>query len=204
MDAYGGRDIMFMELTFRGESIEFNAFTSGEIVVTYPEALFEEVVAPEVLNANRIHITVGENVDVDTMIEILTDYGFQREDFVYEPGQFSIRGGIIDIFSYGNEWPYRIELFDEEIESIRTFNPTSQLSLKNIERVSIIPNINSGFKQEEKVPFFSVFSKNTIVWIRDLDIILDKLQQCFEKVEDFAKTLNSNTEEELRKVYPKE
>ncbi|CAG0906144.1 unnamed protein product, partial [Cyprideis torosa] len=171
----------------------------GQILVTYPEAIFEKVVDPKLLDANKILIAKGENLDLDTIIEVLVEYGFERVDFVYEPGQFSIRGGIVDIFSYGNEWPYRIELFDEEIESIRTFNPTTQLSLKNIERVSIIPNINSGFKQEEKVPLFNVFSKDTIVWIRDFDIVLDKLQQCFEKTESFAKTLNSNSEEELRK-----
>lgn len=173
----------------------------GQILVTYPEAIFEKVVDPKLLDANKILITKGENLDVDTIIEVLVEYGFDRVDFVYEPGQFSIRGGIVDIFSYGNEWPYRIELFDEEIESIRTFNPTTQLSLKNIERVSIIPNINSGFKQEEKVPFFSVLSKDTVVWVRDFDIVLDKLQECFEKSEAFAKTLNINSDEELKKVF---
>lgn len=192
-----------MNVLERTESINrINQYQGeGQIVVTYPEAIFEKVVDPKLLDANKILIAKGENLDVDTIIEVLVEYGFERVDFVYEPGQFSIRGGIVDIFSYGNEWPYRIELFDEEIESIRTFNPTTQLSLKNIERVSIIPNINSGFKQNQKVPFFSVFSKNTVVWVRDFDIVLDKLQQCFEKSEDFAKTLNSNSEEELRKVF---
>ncbi|MEO0878024.1 MAG: transcription-repair coupling factor, partial [Bacteroidota bacterium] len=108
----------------------------GEIVVTYPEALFEKVVSPQVLNENRINIQVGETVDVGTIIELLTEYGFSREDFVYEPGQFSIRGGIIDIFSYGNEYPYRVELFDEEVETIRTFNPLDQLSVRTIRQVS--------------------------------------------------------------------
>ena len=192
-----------MNVLERTESINRISHQNGKgsIVVTYPEAIFEKVVDPKLLDANKILIAKGEDLDVDTIIEVLVEYGFDRVDFVYEPGQFSIRGGIVDIFSYGNEWPYRIELFDEEIESIRTFNPTTQLSLKNIERVSIIPNINSGFKQEQKVPFFSVFNENTIVWIRDFDIVLDKLQQCFEKVEDFAKSINSGTEEELKKVF---
>lgn len=192
-----------MNVLERTESINrINQYDGeGQIVVTYPEAIFEKVVDPKLLDANKIIIAKGENLDVDTIIEVLVEYGFDRVDFVYEPGQFSIRGGIVDIFSYGNEWPYRIELFDEEIESIRTFNPTTQLSLKNIERVSIIPNINSGFKQEEKVPFFSVFGKNTVVWVRDFDIVLDKLQQCFEKTEEFAQSLNANSEEELKKVF---
>ena len=90
----------------------------GEILVTYPEALFEKVVAPEVLNKEKIDINKDESIDVDFIIEVLVNYGFDRVDFVYEPGQFSIRGGIIDIFSYGNEYPYRIELFDEDVESL--------------------------------------------------------------------------------------
>ena len=77
----------------------------GEIIVTYPEALFEKVVAPRVLEQSRIEVSINEKVGVDDLVEILTEYGFNREDFVYEPGQFSIRGGIIDIFSYGNEYP---------------------------------------------------------------------------------------------------
>jgi len=173
----------------------------GQILVTYPESIFEKVVDPILLHENQISINKGEDLDVDTIIEVLVEYGFERVDFVYEPGQFAIRGGIVDIFSYGNEWPYRIELFDEEIESIRTFNPANQLSLKNIERVNIIPNINSGFKQEEKVPLFSVFSNKTVVWIRDVDLVLDRLQQCVEKTEEFAKTINISTEADIKKVF---
>ena len=124
-----------------------------QVIVTYPEAIFEKVVDPQYLEANKITLEKEETLDVDTIIEVLVEYGFERVDFVYEPGQFSIRGGIVDIFSFGNEWPYRVELFDDEIESIRTFNPANQLSVKNIQRVNIIPNINSSFKQQEKVPF---------------------------------------------------
>ena len=89
----------------------------GEVIVTYPEALFEKVVAPKVLAEKRLEIKVNESVDVDFLIELLIEYGFSREDFVYEPGQFSVRGGIVDIFSYGNDYPYRVDLFDDEVES---------------------------------------------------------------------------------------
>ena len=139
------------------------------------------------------------------MIEILVDYGFVRTDFVYEPGQFSIRGGIIDIFSYGNEWPYRIELFDDEVESIRTFNPTNQLSVQNIATVSIIPNINVKFKQNQKVPLFDVLDANSVVWVKDFDVLLDKLQICFDKCEEFAKVLKLekivNSNKRLKKEH---
>ncbi len=171
------------------------------IVVSYPEALFEKVVNPAILEANKIVITKDEKLDVDTMIEILVDYGFIRTDFVYEPGQFSIRGGIIDIFSYGNEWPYRIELFDDEVESIRTFNPINQLSVQNIATVSIIPNINVKFKQNQKVPLFDVLDANSVVWVKDFDVLLDKLQICFDKCEEFAKVLKTREDSELKQAF---
>ena len=171
------------------------------IVVSYPEALFEKVVDPAILEANKIVITKDEKLDVDTMIEILVDYGFIRTDFVYEPGQFSIRGGIIDIFSYGNEWPYRIELFDDEVESIRTFNPINQLSVQNIATVSIIPNINVKFKQNQKVPLFDVLDDNSVVWVKDFDVLLDKLQICFDKCEEFAKVLKTREDSELKQAF---
>ena len=171
------------------------------IVVSYPEALFEKVVDPAILEANKIIITKDEKLDVDTMIEILVDYGFIRTDFVYEPGQFSIRGGIIDIFSYGNEWPYRIELFDDEVESIRTFNPINQLSVQNIATVSIIPNINVKFKQNQKVPLFDVLDANSVVWVKDFDVLLDKLQICFDKCEEFAKVLKTREDSELKQAF---
>jgi len=178
-----------------------NSPASGEIIITYPEALFEKVVAPEVLNQQRIDISKGEELDVDFLIEVLVEYGFAREDFVYEPGQFSIRGGIVDIFSFGNEYPYRVELFDEEVESIRTFNPTTQLSVQNIGRVSIIPNINTRFSQEQKVSMLRILPENAVVWVKDFQVLLDKLAQCFEKAEEFAKTLRLIPEEGLMEIF---
>lgn len=151
------------------------------IVVTYPEALFEKVVAPINLREAAIEIKVGEELDVPFLNEVLVEYGFKKVDFVYEPGQFSIRGGIIDIYSYGNEHPYRIELFDVEVESIRTFDPTSQLSTRNIAFVTIVPNVNTEFKAEEKVALLEVLPPETIIWLSDATMLLDKLQLCFEK-----------------------
>ncbi|MFT7603071.1 MAG: transcription-repair coupling factor (superfamily II helicase) [Saprospiraceae bacterium] len=173
------------------------ASSGGEILVTYPEALFEKVVSPDELNKTRINIIKNENVDVDFLVEMLVEYGFSRVDFVFEPGQFSIRGGIVDIFSYGNEWPYRIELFDEEVESIRTFDPNTQLSIRNIAKVSIVPNINTRFTQEQKVSIFKVLPEDTVIWVNDFQILLDKLQLCFERVEEFANKVNVEGEDEL-------
>ena len=161
---------------------------NGRIIVTYPEALFEKVVSPHVLSKHKIVLEIKESLDVDTTIELLVGYGFSRVDFVYEPGQFSIRGGIVDIFSYGSEWPYRIELFDDEIESIRSFDPTTQLSIRSIKKVSIIPNVNSQFSQEEKVSILNILPEGSLVWIKDYDFFLDQIQKCFERAQEFAKT----------------
>jgi len=152
-----------------------------QIIVTYPEALFEKVVAPKNLKQSVIDVAVGAEIDVEFMMEILVEYGFSRVDFVYEPGQFSVRGGIIDIYSYGNEHPYRVELFDEEVESIRTFDPTSQLSTRKIAFVKIVPNVNTQFEAEQKVSLLEVLPQKTAVWVANMQMLLDKLQICFEK-----------------------
>ncbi|MBL7723164.1 MAG: transcription-repair coupling factor, partial [Chitinophagaceae bacterium] len=98
-----------------------------KVLVTYPEALFEKVVLPSTLSSNIIHIKSGDNLKIEELLLKLADYGFERTDFVYEPGQFAIRGGILDIYSFGNEKPYRIELFGNEVDSIRIVDPETQL-----------------------------------------------------------------------------
>ena len=126
-----------------------NSRLKGEIVITYPEALFEKVVSPKVLNDNKIDIKVNEKWEVDEVIELFIDCGFERVDFVYEPGQFSIRGGIVDIFSFGNELPYRVELFDDEVESIRIFSIDTQLSIETFQKIEIVPNTPNFLSQDK-------------------------------------------------------
>ncbi len=173
----------------------------AQIIITYPEALFEKVVAPEVLQKSRIDVAKGEKLDADFMIQVLVEYGFERADFVYEPGQFSIRGGIIDLFSYGNDLPYRIELFDDEVETIRIFDPLTQLSKQNIARVSIVPNLNTRFRNDQKVSFLQVLPADTVLWIKDFQFLLDRLQYCFERAETFAAKLSALDSAELREVF---
>ena len=173
----------------------------GEVIVTYPEALFEKVVAPQYLQEKRIDIAVGETMDVDFMLELLVEFGFVHVDFVYQPGQFSIRGGIVDVYSYGNEYPYRIELFDIEVESIRTFDPSNQLSVQKISKISIVPNMNTRFDRSQKVSIFQVLPENTVVWLRDVDHLLDKLQLCFEAAEKFANKLDYDRDQEIKEIF---
>ena len=115
-------------LTKLSSSPASNGTKAAGIIVTYPEALFEKVVLPKTLNSNIIHIKTNDTLNVDSLMELFVMYGFERTDFVYEPGQFAIRGGILDIYSFGNEKPYRVELFGNDVDSIRIFDPETQLS----------------------------------------------------------------------------
>jgi len=122
--------------------------TKSRIIITYPEALYERVINKRSLRENTFIAKVGERVDMEFVAELLNSYDFERTDFVYEPGQFAIRGGILDVFSFSNENPYRLELFGKEIESIRTFDPESQLSIATVDQLSLIPNIQTKLLQE--------------------------------------------------------
>jgi transcription-repair coupling factor (superfamily II helicase) len=175
-----------------------NPVSRAELAVTYPEALLEKAVKKEKLEEQTLRIKTGEKLDIDFMIELLVDFEFERVDFVYEPGQFSIRGGIVDVFSFGNEYPYRVELFDEDIESIRTFDPTTQLSVKKIASVTIVPNVQTHFTNENKASVFEVFTDNTIVWVKDMQLLIDTLDAAMDKAEEFQRKVGANTELEER------
>jgi len=146
-----------------------------KVLVTYPEALFEKVVNPKTLSGNMISIKVGENLQVDALMEKFVGLGFKREDFVYEPGQFAMRGGILDIYSFGNENPYRIELFGNEVDSIRIFNPETQLSERKLLQVSILPNIETKFDTKEKISLLNYLPENTMIWAKDLNFTIGRI-----------------------------
>jgi transcription-repair coupling factor (superfamily II helicase) len=158
-----------------------------ELIVSYPEALIEMVVKSEKLAEQSLRMTINEAFDLDFAIDLLVGFDFERVDFVHEPGQFSIRGGIVDVYSFGNEFPYRIELDDDIIVSIRTFDPNSQLSVKKISAVSIVPNSQTFFTAENKIPLFEALSKNTIVWFREMDLVIDTIEKAMEKARNFVK-----------------
>jgi len=161
-----------------------------KIIITYPEALFEKVVLPKTLSGNMIHIKTNDTINPDNLMELFVMYGFERTDFVYEPGQFALRGGILDIYSYGNEKPYRVELFGNEVDSIRIFDPETQLSERKIMQVNIIPNIDTQFDSCEKVSLLEFLPENTVVWLKDWDVIKEKLET---QEEDLGLFLERNT-----------
>ncbi len=151
------------------------------IIITYPEALYERVINKRSLIENTFSAQVGEAVDMEFVSEILSSYDFERTDFVYEPGQYAIRGGILDVFSFSNEHPYRLELFGKEIESIRTFDPETQLSIASVEKISLIPNVQTKLLQEVRQSFLGFLPESTIVWIKDYQLTLDVMDECFHK-----------------------
>jgi len=146
-----------------------------KIIITYPEALFEKVILASTLSENIISIKTNDTLNVDGLLELFVMYGFVRTDFVYEPGQFALRGGILDIYSFGNEKPYRVELFGNEVDSIRIFNPETQLSERKLLQVNIIPNVETQFDTGDKVGLLEYLPENTIVWLKDWDVIKEKI-----------------------------
>jgi transcription-repair coupling factor (superfamily II helicase) len=150
-------------------------------VVTYPQALFEKVPTQKKLAANTLRVEVGKIYSIDFINELLLEYHFDRVDFVYEPGQFSIRGGIVDVFSYANDNPFRIEFFGDEVESIRTFDAGSQLSLVQHKHFNIIPNVQGQLNLEENGSFFSFLGTNTTVWLTSYNQLSYKLEKEYEK-----------------------
>ncbi|MBT1685322.1 transcription-repair coupling factor [Dawidia soli] len=155
--------------------------TAPEIIVTYPEALSEKVINKRSLASNTFTIKLKENLDIAFLEDFLHTYDFEKTDFVYEAGQFAIRGGIIDIFSFANELPCRIELFGDEVDSIRTFEPGSQLSVDQLDKVSIIPNVQTKLVQEERQSLFEFVPPETRVWFKDVQLTADIVQKSFEK-----------------------
>lgn len=174
---------------------------NGQIMVTYPEALFEKVVNPAVLKDSKIEMRKGDQLHLDQLIQTLVKNNFERVDFVYEPGQFSIRGAIVDIFSYGHEKPYRIELFDEDIESIRIFDPVTQLSERSLALLNLVPNLNRTYIATDKIPLLEALPENYIVWVSDLQFILERVQISFEKLVAYAKYSTAEKEEEIYTLY---
>ncbi|GAB4329148.1 MAG: transcription-repair coupling factor [Flammeovirgaceae bacterium] len=162
----------------------------GELIVSYPEALTEKVINQKSLISNTFIVKKGENLNVDFLNEFLVEYGFERVDFVYEAGEFAIRGGIVDVFSYANDLPYRIELFGNEVESIRTFDPISQLSEENKEWITIVPNVQTKLLQEVRESFLKYIPQGTRVWVKDFKAAKETIADYFARASaDFKKIL---------------
>ena len=141
--SYDAEETENANVLMRSEVVKELASGSPLTVVTYPEALSEKVVSTGVLAANTLRLDRGGVHDLWEVADQLQELGFEREDFVVEPGQYAVRGGIVDVFSFASDLPYRIEFFDDKIDSLRTYDPVSQLSVKQLDRVDIVPNLQN-------------------------------------------------------------
>lgn len=170
------------------------------IIVSYAEAIFEKVVTKKVLEKNTLKVHVGDQLSIDFVNETLFEYNFKRVDFVAEPGEFSVRGGIIDVFSFSNDNPYRIEFFGDEIDSIRTFDVETQLSVDKQKKITIIPNVENKFTAETRESFLEYISEKTVVFAQNTAFIVDQLNHNFEKAQTIFEKLNK----ELKYSNPNE
>ncbi|MBG6186684.1 transcription-repair coupling factor [Flavobacterium sp. CAN_S2] len=165
-----------------------NSRKKPAVIVTYPEALFEKVVTRKELDKNTLKVAVGDKISIDFINEVLFEYEFKRVDFITEPGEFSVRGGIVDVFSFSNDNPYRIEFFGDEVESIRTFDVATQLSIETQKKITIIPNVENKIFQENRESFLDYISEKTVIFIQNTEDFLSQLDKQFGKAEEaFAK-----------------
>ncbi len=148
------------------------------IIVTYPEAIVERVITQDTLKQKTLNLSTGNEISLDEIMELMARFNFERVDFVYEPGQFSVRGSIVDIFSFSSELPFRIDLFGDEIESIRSFDIESQLSKDKLNNISILPDIHSI--KEEKQSFLEMIPEKTLFWIKEAGILKQKVNSVYE------------------------
>ncbi len=167
-----------------------NSRKKSAIIVTYPDALFEKVVTRRELERNTLKITVNDNLTIDFVNEVLFEYQFKRADFVTEPGEFSVRGGIVDVFSFSHDQPYRIEFFGDEVDSIRTFDVETQLSTEQIKKISIIPNVANKFLEESRQSFLKYIAQKTVVFIKNSELFFTRTDALFEKASEVFKTLS--------------
>src|SRR6218665_1463292 len=169
------------------------------LVVTYPQALSEKGALKPQLHQNTLPLRKGEKLSIEFIAEFLRSYHFEAVDFVFEPGQFSIRGGIIDIYSFANEFPYRVELFGNEVEAIKTFDPASQLSNAQFEFITILPNINSSAFTEQKALLLNYFeAAETLLFIEDAGYA----GAVFDKKLENARKAYRDYQGEIRQVEP--
>src|SRR5574344_1193785 len=153
------------------------------VVISYPEALAEKVMSSRTLTHNTLQLNKGSKVDLDFVVEVLQSYDFERVDFVVEPGQYAVRGGIIDVFSFADERPCRVEFSLDEISSLRSFDPVTQLSVKFYNQVTVIPNLDRPHTKsllvEERVNLLRYFGANDVVWVQGLMYVSETIEKCF-------------------------
>ena len=169
-----------------------NSRKKPAIIVTYPDALFEKVVTRKELERNTLKIKINDNLSIDFVNEMLFEYHFKRVDFVTEPGEFSVRGGIVDVFSFSHDEPYRIEFFGDEVDSIRTFDVETQLSTEQVNKISIIPNVANKFLEESRQSFLNYIAQKTVIFTKNTDLFFSRIDDFYNKAVEAFNNLSSD------------
>ena len=186
-------------ILLRSEALKkLNSSNKERIIVTYTQAIFEKIVSQKNLKKISLKLKKNKNFPFGILNERLFEMGFNRVDFVSSPGEFAVRGGIIDVFSFAYQHPYRIEFFDETIERLSCFNVVSQRSISNFEEVELLPNISAHHNTDERKIFTSFFSDNTCFIYSDFDKIMSELDKMYKNVNGVYDKIKTN------KNYPPE
>jgi transcription-repair coupling factor (superfamily II helicase) len=177
-----------------------NSRKKPAVIVTYADAVFEKVITRKELEKNTLKVAVGDKISIDFINEVLHEYEFRRVDFITEPGEFSVRGGIIDVFSFSNDNPYRIEFFGNEVDSIRSFDVETQLSIEKQKKITIIPNVENKFFRDKRESFLDYISKETVLFVQNPDLLLTQLDKLFSKATESFEKLDAT----IQHVSPEE
>ncbi|MCT4648537.1 MAG: transcription-repair coupling factor [Carboxylicivirga sp.] len=178
---YGQKDSQ--NVLLRTEALSQLHSSNKELfVLTYPEALVEKVISAESLDENRLMINKGDQLDISFITDVLNEYHFQRVDFVFEPGQYSVRGSIIDVYSFSDEDPYRIDFFGDEVDSIRKFNLENQLSKEKLDQVTIVPNLTENQNANSLTSLSAYLPEGTKIWVDSFDFIEQRMTAIAEKI----------------------
>ncbi len=177
-----------------------NSRKKPSVIVTYADAVFEKVITRKELEKNTLKVAVGDKMSIEFVNEVLFEYEFRRVDFITEPGEFSVRGGIIDVFSFSNDNPYRIEFFGNEVDSIRSFDVETQLSIEKQKKITIIPNVENKFFRDKRESFLEYISEKTVLFIQNPELLFTQLDKLFEKASESFGKLESG----VKHVSPEE
>ena len=172
------------------------------LIVSYPEALSEKVFTRKLLAKNTFKLKVGEKVNLDFLTDLLYDYGFDNVDFVVEPGQFAIRGGLVDVFSFANDYPYRIEFFGDEVDSIRSFNIADQLSIEQLKQIVLLPNMQERAFIEEREAILQYLPDATTVWLTDMPFFTTQVDKEYDRAVEAFEKMQNEQEEEVKALKP--
>lgn len=182
LTAPGEADPQSLQLRTEALSRMLDAAAPAVTVVTYPEALTEKIIAAPTLARNTFQVAVGDRLSIAFMTDVLNEYGFERVDFVFEAGQYSVRGSIVDVFSFASDNPFRIDFFGDEVDSIRTFELESQLSVEQLRQATVVPNINRSDTHTDLHPFFDVLPDDCQLWVENCGQMQTQADAFFARV----------------------